>query len=272
MIRRPPRSTLFPYTTLFRSRVDQADGDVLREVIEGTEIDLLVGGRRARLDRRVAHVGAAVADHHHGDRRQDEIPILHGARHLLEEDVEISERVGGREPLPETHLDLVDVLVVELVDRVEGLRLAVVLASDGRHEEIARLGEAAELVHVTVEVMGDKREGVVIGGSEGSAGVDADEERRPRRLVVLRLRRRDHDGGTEESGRDQASGERDAWAPHSVACFRGAACMCKVCRMCQVCVISLASLKGSEKTWREATRTMPKLSAAAAICKTGSTR
>src|SRR2546422_7405905 len=55
MIRRPPRSTLFPYTTLFRSRVDQADGDVLREVIEGTEVDLLVGGRRARLDRPVAH-------------------------------------------------------------------------------------------------------------------------------------------------------------------------------------------------------------------------
>src|SRR3712207_8935903 len=25
MIRRPPRSTLFPYTTLFRSRVDQRD-------------------------------------------------------------------------------------------------------------------------------------------------------------------------------------------------------------------------------------------------------
>src|SRR5256885_12105602 len=30
MIRRPPRSTLFPYTTLFRSR-DQADDQVLRD-------------------------------------------------------------------------------------------------------------------------------------------------------------------------------------------------------------------------------------------------
>src|SRR3712207_7612216 len=33
MIRRPPRSTLFPYTTLFRSGVDRAprlDGDVCR--------------------------------------------------------------------------------------------------------------------------------------------------------------------------------------------------------------------------------------------------
>src|SRR3712207_7553958 len=31
MIRRPPRSTLFPYTTLFRSRVGQTDVDVAAE-------------------------------------------------------------------------------------------------------------------------------------------------------------------------------------------------------------------------------------------------
>src|SRR2546427_3466900 len=30
MIRRPPRSTLFPYTTLFRSRVDLAQSPVVR--------------------------------------------------------------------------------------------------------------------------------------------------------------------------------------------------------------------------------------------------
>src|SRR3712207_8036732 len=28
MIRRPPRSTLFPYTTLFRSEVDESDGSI----------------------------------------------------------------------------------------------------------------------------------------------------------------------------------------------------------------------------------------------------
>src|SRR3712207_9545485 len=37
MIRRPPRSTLFPYTTLFRSSVDPAD-----EVEMGEEVDALV--------------------------------------------------------------------------------------------------------------------------------------------------------------------------------------------------------------------------------------
>src|SRR5688572_30853548 len=31
MIRRPPRSTLFPYTTLFRSTLDQAVGRAVRE-------------------------------------------------------------------------------------------------------------------------------------------------------------------------------------------------------------------------------------------------
>src|SRR2546430_6640620 len=38
MIRRPPRSTLFPYTTLFRSRVDHPDrGDARRAPVEAHE-------------------------------------------------------------------------------------------------------------------------------------------------------------------------------------------------------------------------------------------
>src|SRR5258708_22160474 len=35
MIRRPPRSTLFPYTTLFRSRLAQGDGHLRAEGPEG---------------------------------------------------------------------------------------------------------------------------------------------------------------------------------------------------------------------------------------------
>src|SRR3712207_8290951 len=51
MIRRPPRSTLFPYTTLFRS--DPAVATALRITFDGVEVqrDLLVGvggGRRGR--------------------------------------------------------------------------------------------------------------------------------------------------------------------------------------------------------------------------------
>src|SRR3989441_11264882 len=33
MIRHPPRSTLFPYTTLFRSELDGADGVLYRDIV-----------------------------------------------------------------------------------------------------------------------------------------------------------------------------------------------------------------------------------------------
>src|SRR2546425_7704037 len=48
MIRRPPRSTLFPYTTLFRSRQEFYDGPVdpkTNENIEGLA-ELIVGKQR----------------------------------------------------------------------------------------------------------------------------------------------------------------------------------------------------------------------------------
>src|SRR5688572_31152799 len=51
MIRRPPRSTLFPYTTLFRSVVDQPDG--VGEQRAG------VRARRRRRSRRFWHRRAA---------------------------------------------------------------------------------------------------------------------------------------------------------------------------------------------------------------------
>src|SRR2546430_5933899 len=47
MIRRPPRSTLFPYTTLFRSR-DATDRARMRRVRIGADDDL--PGQRVRLE------------------------------------------------------------------------------------------------------------------------------------------------------------------------------------------------------------------------------
>src|SRR5205809_2503690 len=38
MIRRPPRSTLFPYTTLFRSRVERASGWIAGVEIVGPDL------------------------------------------------------------------------------------------------------------------------------------------------------------------------------------------------------------------------------------------
>src|SRR3712207_7373441 len=49
MIRRPPRSTLFPYTTLFRSLADR-----LERRLEHVQVD--VGDRRPRPDRVVDEV------------------------------------------------------------------------------------------------------------------------------------------------------------------------------------------------------------------------
>src|SRR3712207_7801820 len=48
MIRRPPRSTLFPYTTLFRSHADEPDGLVAQDELAPHDerrgaLDLLVG-------------------------------------------------------------------------------------------------------------------------------------------------------------------------------------------------------------------------------------
>src|SRR5439155_6379310 len=42
MIRRPPRSTLFPYTTLFRSGIDPGSGIAHREL----DADVILGDRR----------------------------------------------------------------------------------------------------------------------------------------------------------------------------------------------------------------------------------
>src|SRR2546430_6376813 len=50
MIRRPPRSTLFPYTTLFRSPAFRPLGDV-----ELHRLALLQAAEAARLDRREMH-------------------------------------------------------------------------------------------------------------------------------------------------------------------------------------------------------------------------
>src|SRR3712207_8767974 len=64
MIRRPPRSTLFPYTTLFRSR---APGDRRDDVAA-------VGHRRLRVDGPCGRVGqrTGVDDQAERERRRDD--------------------------------------------------------------------------------------------------------------------------------------------------------------------------------------------------------
>src|SRR3712207_7209602 len=79
MIRRPPRSTLFPYTTLFRSRhVEVADRGrrcgghrVRRAVHRAAGVG---GGGRGRADRGVRRVGAA---HQPEDRKSTRLNSSH---------------------------------------------------------------------------------------------------------------------------------------------------------------------------------------------------
>src|SRR3712207_8732533 len=68
MIRRPPRSTLFPYTTLFRSwRVDQAPPptDLTRKRADDRAMSLWIGFRfdsaNASLGERIKHEAQQVA-------------------------------------------------------------------------------------------------------------------------------------------------------------------------------------------------------------------
>src|SRR3712207_8961486 len=78
MIRRPPRSTLFPYTTLFRSLAD--------EVAEGVDLGLGVGGVLLGVDLDVVALeeeGAAPAGadrrggHHGQDRKSTRLNSSH---------------------------------------------------------------------------------------------------------------------------------------------------------------------------------------------------
>src|SRR5256885_10810977 len=53
MIRRPPRSTLFPYTTLFRSTIDRLTGEIERTLkdvpgVSSALAERLTGGRYVR--------------------------------------------------------------------------------------------------------------------------------------------------------------------------------------------------------------------------------
>src|SRR2546422_3668660 len=83
MIRRPPRSTLFPYTTLFRSKADEAriqlDGREITQVdlngaIEITLADYTVHTARATYDQRQQRISAPSAV----DRKSTRLNSSHG--------------------------------------------------------------------------------------------------------------------------------------------------------------------------------------------------
>src|SRR5258708_15047562 len=68
MIRRPPRSTLFPYTTLFRSDDDEAIQQVLAALMMPAVL----------LDRRLpVPIDSVCTDHFQGDRKSTRVNSSH---------------------------------------------------------------------------------------------------------------------------------------------------------------------------------------------------
>src|SRR2546427_9312671 len=74
MIRRPPRSTLFPYTTLFRSQAQQITGSVVRNPILGQIAQLELGG--VDIGPRIADLGAKIVGWL-GDRKSTRLNSSH---------------------------------------------------------------------------------------------------------------------------------------------------------------------------------------------------
>src|SRR3712207_9400389 len=81
MIRRPPRSTLFPYTTLFRSGGEQGvDGEVHRQVGDHPDHgggDPGQSGREAVVAAQPLHVGGAQEDEQEADRKSTRLNSSH---------------------------------------------------------------------------------------------------------------------------------------------------------------------------------------------------
>src|SRR2546430_13468523 len=84
MIRRPPRSTLFPYTTLFRSRagadsagVDDPLGDRVEQRTGAGERGIVAAGH----DQEIARLGAL---HAAADRRIEHRDVLRSEEHTSE--------------------------------------------------------------------------------------------------------------------------------------------------------------------------------------------
>src|SRR5688572_32430296 len=85
MIRRPPRSTLFPYTTLFRSRagLEQHENRVVREVVRIQQITRLDAGGQRELHRREAGRERPAPELDHRRRSEEHTSELQSQSNLV---------------------------------------------------------------------------------------------------------------------------------------------------------------------------------------------
>src|SRR3712207_8078998 len=95
MIRRPPRSTLFPYTTLFRSGLVAVLAHPVAELVEGqlSEVAALVGkGAVAGVPRLVATHGRVLRSEEHTSELQSRQYLV--CRLLLEKKKNLNENIS----------------------------------------------------------------------------------------------------------------------------------------------------------------------------------
>src|SRR2546425_8735367 len=102
MIRRPPRSTLFPYTTLFRSLVELAGLLADRDHLHGERREDAPAGERLRHPRPLAHADLDLAQ-----RARDHLvarDLLHDAERLQHGDAALEQRAQRAREARDLHL------------------------------------------------------------------------------------------------------------------------------------------------------------------------
>src|SRR2546422_6274699 len=266
-----PGNILSPLLTDLRAHIGQSKSDVSGEILQRVQIDLLIDSPRPSLD--AGHIGDAVRHHHQCDGSEDQVPFLRDSCDFLEERVEIRQGVGGREPGPQLRRDLLDVLSLEVVDRMEALGIAGLLAADAGDEQGLRFGQPAQLMEVAVNVMGQKGHGIVIIVLKGTAHIHPNEQGHGgftlRARLLARLKVASHYCDQQDRGTDQRSGESGTEAVHGAAFF---GCKCIAARVSLVSRTSFRFLNGILKNGREVTRIMAKFKAAAITWRNGSVR
>src|SRR3989337_3314160 len=79
MIRRPPRSTLFPYTTLFRSSQDPTRADIRFEIREGPQLIVDQDRKSTRLNSSHGSISYAVFCLTNKNKKSKRLNSSHGS-------------------------------------------------------------------------------------------------------------------------------------------------------------------------------------------------
>src|SRR2546422_684615 len=249
-----------------RAGIEQPHRHAAGQELEGGEVDAIVrvlirGEVRAR-----RHVGHAVGQHHHVQGREDQPALLDEPGHPLEEGVVIRVRVGLRKPVPDVRRDLLHRATLEVVDRMERLRLAGPHPAHRAHEHRGRDAQAAQPVQVRVDVQPGELYRVVVQPrvAKRAAHVDPEDYRVVGGLLAALLLCRG------SAGRDGRREQHHLNASTVHAAPPGTTCL-PLAVISGVLASTCSRLRnGSVKVGRPTITTTKKFTPAASSCSTGS--